>query len=135
MNALAVVGLYAGLNTLILLWITARTGMLRRELKIAIGDGGHPRMIRILRGHANALESVPIALILMLIMAGLGAPVMVLHGLGIALTVGRFLHALHFTAADAPGWQRSVGATLSIGVVGLLALGVIGHALAIISAG
>jgi uncharacterized membrane protein YecN with MAPEG domain len=134
-TALAVVGLYAGLNTLILLWITVRTGMLRRELGIQIGDGGHPRLIRILRGHANAIESVPMALILMLVMAGLSAPVAVLHGLGAALTLGRFLHALHFTAADAPGWQRAAGATLSIGVVGLSALGVLGHALAIIAAG
>ena len=126
--ALAIVGLYAGLNTLILLWIAASTGMLRRKYRINIGDGGHPHLIRILRGHANAMESVPMALILMLIMATMGAPLIVLHGFGIALTVGRVLHAMHFIAEDAPGWQRMIGATMSLGVLFFAALGVIGHA-------
>ncbi len=125
---LAIVGLYAGLNTLVLLWIAVSTGLLRGKYRIAIGDGGHPHLIRILRGHANAMETVPMALILMLIMATMGAPLMVLHGFGIALTVGRVLHAMHFIAQDAPRWQRQAGATLSLGVLFFAALGVIGHA-------
>jgi uncharacterized membrane protein YecN with MAPEG domain len=129
-DLIAVVGLYAGLNALILLWITGSTGLLRAKYNISIGDGGNRHMIRIMRGHANAIENVPIALILMIVMAIMGAPALALHGLGIALTVGRFLHALHFIQEDAPGWQRQIGATLSLLVVFLSALGVIGHSLA-----
>ncbi|MEE8439509.1 MAG: MAPEG family protein [Micropepsaceae bacterium] len=127
-NAIAVVGLYAGLNTLILLWIAASTGKLRAKHKVSIGDGGVLHLTRILRGHANAMENVPMALILMLVMAGLQTPVFVLHGFGIVLTIGRFCHAMHFIKEDAPGWQRALGATTSMLVLGLGALGVIGHA-------
>jgi len=127
-SAIAVVGLYAGLNTFILLWIAASTGVLRKKYRISIGDGGNLHLTRILRGHANAVENVPMAFILMIIMAMMGAPVLVLHGLGAALTIGRFFHALYFIQEDAPRWQRSVGATLSLLVLFLAALGVIGHA-------
>lgn len=127
-NGIAIVGLYAGLNTLILLWIATATGQLRAKYKIAIGDGGNPHMTRILRGHANAMENVPMAIILMLVMAALNAPIFVLHGFGIALTLGRACHAMHFIKEDAPGWQRALGASLSMLVLALAALGVIGHA-------
>ena len=66
-----------------------------------------------MRGHANAIETIPTALILLVLLALLGVPAWAIHLLGIALTVGRGLHALHFTAADAPGWQRAAGAGLS----------------------
>jgi uncharacterized membrane protein YecN with MAPEG domain len=125
--AIAIVGLYAGLNTLILLWIAIATGQLRAKYKISIGDGGNLHMIRIMRGHANAVENVPMAIILMIIMGFLGAPIYVLHAFGIALTIGRFCHAIHFTKEDAPGWQRAAGASLSMLVLALGALGVIGH--------
>ncbi len=127
-NAIAVVGLYAGLNTLILLWIAMSTGQLRAKHKVSIGDGGILHLTRILRGHANAMENVPMAIILMFVMAGLNTPIFVLHGFGIVLTFGRFFHAMHFIKEDAPGWQRAVGATSSMLVLGLGALGVVGHA-------
>ena len=123
----AAVGLYAGLNALVLIWITTATGRLRGKLKIFVGDGAHPHMIRIMRGHANAIETIPIALILMLLMAVYGAPLFVIHGFGIALTLGRILHAVHFIAADAPGWQRVVGAVLSLLVVLIGGFGVLIH--------
>jgi len=129
MTSIAAVGLYAGLNALILIWISVSTSMLRNSLGIFVGDGGHPHLIRIMRGHANAIETVPVALILMLLMASLGAPAWVVHLFGIALTVGRVLHALHFIAEDAPRWQRFAGAGLSTLVLGLGAIGTIGHAL------
>lgn len=130
--AFATVGIYAGLNALVLLWIAVATGRLRQRTRIFIGDGGNQHMIRILRGHANALETIPIALILMLLMAAFGTPTWVLHLFGIALTVGRVLHAMHFIAEDAPGWQRALGALLSMLVVAIAALGVIGHAIALL---
>lgn len=123
----AAVGLYAGLNTLVLLWITMATGRLRGKLKIFIGDGAHPHMIRIMRGHANAIETIPIALILMILMAVYGAPLFVIHIFGVALTLGRVLHAAHFIAADAPGWQRMAGASLSMLVLIVGGLGVLVH--------
>ena len=111
--ALAAVALYAGLNALVLVWLSVQTGRIRQQVKVSIGDGGDPRLIRVMRGHANAIEIVPMALILLLLVASLGAPAWAMHALGLTLTVGRVLHALHFTAADAPAWQRGAGFGLS----------------------
>ena len=129
--ALAAVALYAGLNALVLVWLSVQTGRIRQRAKVSIGDGGDPRLIRVMRGHANAIEIVPVALILLLLLALLDAPAWAMHALGLALTVGRVLHALHFTAADAPGWQRGVGFGLSalvllVGALWAIAAGLAG---------
>ena len=127
--ALAAVALYAGLNALILGWLSAHVGRVRGRLKIYMGDQGHPLMIRAMRGQANFVEYVPMALILLLVTALMGAPAIAVHALGGALVIGRVLHALHFTAADAPAWQRGVGAALTIFVVMAAGIGAIAHSL------
>lgn len=114
----AAVAIYAGLNGAVLIWLAVQTGRVRNQEKVFMGDGGNPRMIRVMRGHANAIEFIPITLICMALSALLGTPAAIIHVLGILLTVGRVLHALHFTAADAPGWQRFGGTGLSFLAMG-----------------
>lgn len=129
-QAFAIVGIYAALNTFILLWISIATGRLRARHKVSIGDGGVPHLVRILRGHANAIENMPMFFLLLALAAMLAAPNFLLHGLGLVFTVGRALHAWHFIQEDAPGWQRSVGFGLSGLALLLVTLGVLGHGLA-----
>lgn len=129
-QALAIVGLYAALNTIILFWFDVATGQLRTKHKVWIGDGGVKHLIRILRGHANAIENMPMFFLLLALAAMLAAPNFLLHGLGLVFTVGRALHAWHFIQEDAPGWQRSVGFGLSGLALLLVTLGVLGHGLA-----
>ena len=131
-TGIATVALYAGLNALILLGIAGSTSRVRRRTGIYIGDGGNLHLVRILRGHANAIEIVPIALILMLLMAAMGAPAWVIHVFGIALTVGRVLHAAYFIPAEAPLWRRVAGAGLSLIALAIAAVGVLGHAIAVL---
>ncbi|HEU0221773.1 MAG TPA: MAPEG family protein [Paracoccaceae bacterium] len=126
---LLAVALYAGLSTLIGLWLAVHVGRKRGELKIMMGDGGDLRMVRAMRGQANFVETVPFALLLLLMMALMQAPAWAIHLLGIVLILGRVLHALHFTADEAPQWQRSVGAALTFLVMSVGAIGVTGHAL------
>ncbi|GIX12155.1 MAG: hypothetical protein KatS3mg118_0114 [Paracoccaceae bacterium] len=128
--AVTAVALYAGLLALVGIWLALHVGRLRGQLRIFIGDGGHPRMIRAMRGQANFVESVPMALLLMLLAALLGAPVWLLHAGGIALVAGRILHGMHFMAEDAPRWQRAAGAGLTMLVLALGGIGVAAHALA-----
>ena len=110
---MAALSLYAGLNALILFWLMVETGRTRMRERVAMGDGGNVRLIRVMRGHANAIEIVPAALILLLVLALLGAPAWTIHVLGLVLTLGRLFHAMHFIAADAPRWQRAAGALSS----------------------
>lgn len=116
--AIGAVAIYAGLAILILIWLGVQTGRVRQAEKVYMGDGGNPRMIRIMRGHANALEFIPPTLIAMLLLALAGAPVLLIHLLGVMLIAGRFIHALHFVAATAPSWQRFAGTVLSFLALG-----------------
>lgn len=131
-QAFATVGIYAALNTMILMWLAVATGQLRTRYKVLIGDGGVPHMIRILRGHANAVENIPVMMVLLIIAAALGTPVYVLHLLGVVFTVGRAIHALHFIAEHGARWQRTTGFGLSFLALLLAAIGVLGHALTLV---
>lgn len=129
--ALSAAGIYAALNMAILIWITIETGRLRGKHKVSIGDGGVKHLIRIMRGHANAVENMPMFFVLMLVATLLGMPVMAAHALGLIFTIGRGLHAWHFIQEDAPRWQRGGGFGLSflaqiVLLIGILAHGVIG---------
>lgn len=127
--ALASVAFYAGVNGLILVWLATNVGRVRAREKVAMGDGGNPAVIRAMRGQANFVEYVPVCLIQLALMAALGAPIWVVHGLGLALTVGRLAHGAHFVRTNAPAWQRGFGALLSAAVLALGSAGLAGYAL------
>ena len=127
--ALSAVAIYAGLNGLILIWLIVNVTRVRRREGVFMGDGGNLRVVRAMRGQANFVEIAPLTLLLMTLGALLGAPTLALHVLGVMLTLGRALHALHFTQGDAPGWQRGAGALLSLLALLLAAIGTIGHGL------
>lgn len=75
------------------LWLAIRTAQVRRMAKIAIGDGGNALLSARMRAHANFLEYVPMALILIgLIEMRVGAS-RILFGLGVVLVLGRIAHA------------------------------------------
>ncbi|MGF7008588.1 MAPEG family protein [Aminobacter sp. BE322] len=131
-TALAAAGIYAALNSFILLWLAAATGVVRRRHKVMIGDGGVEHLRRVMRGHANATENVPAMLILLVVAAALGAPAVAIHALGAVFTLGRAIHAWHFIRATAPHWQRAVGFTLSAGTLAVTALAVLGHAVVLL---
>lgn len=128
--ALAATGIYAALNMLVLLWLATVTGQLRGRHKVSIGDGGVPHLTRIMRGHANAVENMPMFFVVLLVGSLMGMPLIMVHVLGVMFTVGRVLHAWHFIQADAPGWQRAAGFGLSALAQLLIVIGMLGHAVA-----
>ncbi len=121
--------LYTGILGLIWMWLGNNAGRKRIREKISIGDGGNPHVIRAMRGHANFVETVPMALIILMVAAAIGTPVFVIHIAGTILVIGRFLHGYHFVQDDAPGWQRMYGMIMTVLVIVLGSLGLIGHSL------
>lgn len=107
------VGFYAGLNGLVLAGLATHVGNTRRRLRIPIGDGGNPEMVRAMRGQLNFVELVPFCLIQIVLLALVGVPLWLLHLFCASLTLGRISHASHFMQSDAPGWQRAAGALLT----------------------
>jgi hypothetical protein len=88
-----ITALYASLLAPILVYLSIRVISVRRRERVEIGDGGHRELLRRTRVHANFIEYVPIALVLMGLLESVGARALLLHAIGLALLVGRLLHA------------------------------------------
>ncbi|QOC22142.1 MAPEG family protein [Wenzhouxiangella sp. AB-CW3] len=85
---------YASLLALLLLLLSFRVVKLRRGLGVGVGSGGHESLQLAVRTHANFVEYVPLALLLMLLLELGGAVDVLLHVLGLMLLAGRVLHGL-----------------------------------------
>ncbi len=90
---LAVTPIYAGLLALLFVALSLRVIGLRRQANVALGHGQDIRLERRLRVHANFAEYAPLALMLIALAELQGNPAWLLHGLGLALLLGRMLHA------------------------------------------
>lgn len=60
--------LYAVLGALLLLRLSLNVVKLRNQYRIAYGDGGFYELQTAIRVHGNAIEYIPISLILLLLM-------------------------------------------------------------------
>lgn len=76
---------------------------------IALGDGGHEGLQRRIRVHANAVETIPITLILLALAEAGGTPAWGLHFAGAALVVSRVLHAQGLSATAGRSFGRFWG--------------------------
>jgi uncharacterized membrane protein YecN with MAPEG domain len=129
MTALHAAALYAGLNLVLLVGLAANVTRHRMMLKIAVGGGGNPLMERIVRVHGNAAEYVPGMIAAWLALALVGAPALLVHGLGIVFTAGRVLHAVGFTQRAMVNVGRGLGMMLTWGCLLIAAGGCIYYAL------
>lgn len=107
---------YAGLLALLFFVLSIKV-VLRRQGGINLGDGGDKKMLRVIRGHANFAEYVPLILLLMALLELGHASTYVLHALGIALLIGRLLHGYALSFTDHFRFGRFWGAGLTIAVL------------------
>lgn len=105
---------YAALCTLLVLFLAGRVMAYRVKFKVGLGDGGHGELNRRVRAHANAVEYLPLALLLLGGMELNGYPDAAIHGFGATLLVSRLLHAwgLSRSAGTSPG--RFLGTLLTL---------------------
>src|ERR1700733_10478542 len=89
-----ITALYAGLLGLVAFGVAFPAGRLRGRLGISVGDGGNRELLCAMRRHANFIEWVPLALILIALLALDGAPAAAIHSLGTVLVLSRISHAV-----------------------------------------
>lgn len=106
--------LYAGLCTLLVLLLAVRVITWRLGKKIGIGDGGDHVLMRRVRAHANAVEYLPLALLLLGGMELNGYPNGVIHAFGATLLVSRLLHAWGLSRKSGASPGRFVGTLLTL---------------------
>jgi uncharacterized membrane protein YecN with MAPEG domain len=101
--------IYAALLGLVLLALTWNVMRLRRVRAVGIGHGEHEDLHRAIRAHGNFVEYVPMALILILSVELLAYRAWVVHALGMALVVGRIVHAYGLARSSGASTGRAVG--------------------------
>jgi uncharacterized membrane protein YecN with MAPEG domain len=105
--------IYAGLETLIFIFLSFRVIAGRSSAGVALGDGGNRALLRRQRAHGNFAEYVPLALLLMALAELQGAPAWTLQLIGVALLAGRLVHAYAVTREPEPIKLRVLGMTLT----------------------
>lgn len=119
-----IVGIYAGILALWLVWLSAQVIKWRQRFQVGVGDGGHPQLARAIRVQGNFTEYVPLALIMMYLLEVQGFAHLWLHMLGCILVVGRVLHSLGVSQVKENLIYRKLGmvSTFTCLVVSALAL-------------
>ncbi len=115
-------GFWAALLGLVYVWLGIRTQRLRRELRIPLGDGGDPRLLRAVRVHANFAEYVPMTLVLLLMLELQGAHRGLVQGLGACLFLGRLSHAFGVGRIPEDYRYRVLGMALTFTALGTSAV-------------
>ena len=94
LSILSVTPVYIALLGLMMVPLTMRVAFYRLRHKVDIGDGGDETLLRLMRSQANFIETVPLAVALLVVMELMGAGDTWLHVLGATLLIARILHYL-----------------------------------------
>lgn len=120
--------IYAALSGLLALLLAALVVRARRKFRTSFGVGTEPGMERAVRVHANFVEYVPLALLLLLLGELNGVPGRWLHGCGIVLVTSRCLHAYGLSASSGRTFGRFWGTAGTWAVILVLAVALLAKA-------
>ena len=111
--SVSITAFYAGILALIFVALAINVTRHRVKLRVSIGDGGNPKMLRMIRLHGNAAEYIPFAVLLMALYELDGGWHIALHIVGIALIVGRLVQSWGMWGTEVPGLGRRMGQGLT----------------------
>ncbi|HET7929948.1 MAG TPA: MAPEG family protein [Rhodanobacteraceae bacterium] len=118
-------GFYIALNALLMLALAMRVMWLRNTRRVGLGTGGDETLARAIRAHGNATEYVPLALLMLALLAFEQFQPVWLHVFGITLLVARVLHALGLSSNPGLSFGRVAGITLTLLVMIAMAVALI----------
>jgi uncharacterized membrane protein YecN with MAPEG domain len=117
-----ITGLYAALSTLLILLLAARVIVYRRTHKIGLGDADDAELRRRIRVHGNAIEYVPLGLLLLLLLELNQTVPLLLHVFGVLLLLGRLAHAWGVSHNSGVSNGRVLGVVLTVGAMVAMAV-------------
>lgn len=109
-----ITGIYAALSALLIVLLAIRVIARRKSERIGIGDGNDKVLAKRVRAHANAAETLPIGLILLLVLEWNQTMPWILHVFGIVLLIGRLLHAYGMSISSGASMGRLLGMILTL---------------------
>ena len=121
--------LYAALLAGLFILLSIRVIAARRRYGVALGTP-HRMVERAARAQGNFAEYVPLALVLLGLLEGMGLPGWWLHALGTALVAARAAHAFGISQEPEVLRWRTLGMGLTFAVLGVSAAALFALALA-----
>ncbi len=118
----SITAFYAALLSLLFIVLCRNVIVYRRQHRIAIGDEGHPDLLRRMRVQANFVEYAPLALLLIAFAEIQGLYPLMIHALGLALLIGRGAHAVGVSMTPEDFRFRTTGMAVTFAVVAFGAL-------------
>jgi uncharacterized membrane protein YecN with MAPEG domain len=94
MTSAQAAALWSGLLILLLVILSVRVALARRDNRVLLGDGGNAGVTLAGRVFGNAQEYIPAGLAALALLVLLGMPAWPIHVVGATLFVGRLTHAL-----------------------------------------
>jgi uncharacterized protein len=113
---------YAAICGLMLMGLTIYVVQGRVSMRIGVGDGNNALMLRRIRIHANFVEHVPMALLLIYFVQQAGYSFWIVHTLGALLVLARIFHIWALSKTGGPSPQRVVGVVGTLAVLFFAAL-------------
>ena len=117
--------IYAAILGFVFVALSVRTLLLRRRLKVAIGDGDQPILARAVRVHSNFAEYVPLSLILVYFLEIQSGTNLWIYVLCSALLIGRITHAFGVSRVEENYRYRVIGMALTFTVIISASLGLL----------
>ncbi len=113
---------YAALLALLYVGLAFYVIRQRFKLRVGLGDGNQPDLIKAIRIHGNFAEYVPLLLVLMLIAEQTQQPAWLIHLAGVLTLVGRLLHLTGLLRSSGTSVQRFFGMIATFSALLLLAI-------------
>jgi uncharacterized membrane protein YecN with MAPEG domain len=85
--------IYASISAFIIVWLSLNVINKRRVLKVSIGDGNLEVLKTAMAAQSNAVEYIPIYLLLLFALEYNNANIILVHIFGLLLVMGRIIHA------------------------------------------
>ena len=116
-----ITGIYVAIATFLVIALAASVSLRRGQVKAGLGSGGDMTLLQRIRAHGNALENLPLALLLLLCLELNQTQPLWLHVFGIVLIVGRVFHAIGLWRSAGASFGLMVGTALTWGVMLVMA--------------
>jgi hypothetical protein len=117
-----IVPTYAAILGLLFILLSKNVIKTRRRERVAIGDGGNPRMQRAIAVHNNFAQYVPLALLLLAFLEMQQGSIVIIQILCAALLIARLLHAYGVSQMQENFRFRITGMLMTFGVIGLTSI-------------
>ena len=116
-----VTGLYVALAALLVVVLSVRVVLRRVSARVGLGDGDDRELRKRIRAQANAIEYLPLALLLLGSLEWNQTRPAILHACGIVLILARIVHAFGLSRTGGTSPERLIGTATTWAVMVVMA--------------